>query len=64
MRAMTELAGAAEIGVMLGISRQRVQQLIGRPDFPQPVQVLAMGKVWTRSEIVKWAQDHGREVSS
>ena len=43
-----------------GLSRQRVQQLISRPDFPKPEVVLDMGKVWQRAEVEKWALDHGR----
>ena len=52
--------GAAEIGRMLGVSRQRVQQLVSRPDFPRPEVVLEMGKVWRRGDIERWARAHGR----
>jgi hypothetical protein len=38
--------GASEIARLLGVSRQRVQQLAQRPDIPEPVVVLDMGKVW------------------
>lgn len=51
------LMGAAEIGDMLGVSRQRVQQLINRPDFPEPYDTLAMGKVWLREDIERWARE-------
>jgi predicted DNA-binding transcriptional regulator AlpA len=57
------LVGSAEIGRMLGVSRQRVQQLIAREDFPSPEVVLDMGKVWQRAEVEKWARDHGRTLS-
>jgi predicted DNA-binding transcriptional regulator AlpA len=58
------LVGSAEIGRMLGgLSRQRVQQLISRPDFPAPDVVLDMGKVWKRADIEAWARDHGRSLS-
>lgn len=49
-----ELMGAAEIGALLGVSRQRVNQLAGRADFPAPVAVLAMGKVWLREDVELW----------
>lgn len=59
------LVGAAEIGRMLGgISRQRVQQLAARDDFPKPEVVLDMGKVWKREAVEKWARDHGREIAA
>lgn len=56
------LVGAAEIGRMLGVSRQRVQQLINRDDFPKPDVVLEMGKVWKRADVVAWAHATGRAV--
>jgi predicted DNA-binding transcriptional regulator AlpA len=56
------LVGSAEIAAMLGVSRQRVQQLISRPDFPKPDAVLAMGKVWRRANVQAWAKAHGRLI--
>lgn len=50
------LMGAKEIGDMLGVSRQRVQQLISRPDFPKPYDSLSMGKVWLREDVERWAE--------
>jgi hypothetical protein len=59
--AVHHLVGAAEIGRMLGgLSRQRVQQLITRDDFPQPEVVLDMGKVWKREAVIAWAIADGR----
>lgn len=52
--------GAAEIGELLGISRQRVQQLIASPGFPKPYVVLAMGKVWRTKDVVAWGVKVGR----
>ena len=62
--AVHHLVGSAEIGRMLGgISRQRVQQIINRPDFPDPDAVLEMGKVWKREDVAAWARSHGRAVA-
>jgi predicted DNA-binding transcriptional regulator AlpA len=61
--AMHHLVGAQEIGTMLGVSRQRVQQLAARDDFPQPEATLAMGKVWKRADVEAWARDHGRMLA-
>jgi predicted DNA-binding transcriptional regulator AlpA len=61
---MGQLAGAAEIGRMLGgISRQRVQQLVNRDDFPAPFDWLEMGKVWKREDVEAWARSHGRLIA-
>lgn len=60
---MHHLVGSAEIGLMLGgVSRQRVQQIIGRKDFPAPEVTLVMGKVWRRADVEAWARDHGRTI--
>jgi predicted DNA-binding transcriptional regulator AlpA len=58
--AVHHLVGSAEIAQLLGVSRQRVQQLIASPDFPAPDAVLAMGKVWLRADVIAWARAHGR----
>jgi predicted DNA-binding transcriptional regulator AlpA len=58
---MHHLVGSAEIGRMLGgVSRQRVQQLVNREDFPAPEAALDMGKVWKREDVEAWARSHGR----
>jgi hypothetical protein len=54
--------GAAEIGRLLGVGRQRVQQLVNAPGFAEPCHVLAMGKIWCTDAVIAWAAVHGREV--
>jgi predicted DNA-binding transcriptional regulator AlpA len=59
---MHHLMGAAEIGERLGgVSRQRVQQIVSRSDFPKPVAVLGMGKVWSTDEVEQWIREHRSE---
>jgi prophage regulatory protein len=58
LAAMHHLMGASEIGARLGVSRQRVQQLVARPDFPAPVVVLGMGKVWETEAVERWISEH------
>ncbi len=60
LTAVHHLIGAAEIGELFGVSRQRVQQLINRADFPEPTVTLAMGKVWETEDVLRWGRDHGR----
>lgn len=52
------LMGAREIEARLGVSRQRVQQLAARPDWPQPYDELAMGKVWRIADVEAWISRH------
>jgi predicted DNA-binding transcriptional regulator AlpA len=54
--------GTQEIAAMLGVSRQRVQQLTKRPDFPAPVERLAMGAFWRRADVARWAKATGRTI--
>lgn len=60
---MHHLVGTAEIGEMLGVTRQRVHQLTQRGDFPAPVAHLAMGKIWERSAIEQWLESSGRVIT-
>lgn len=54
------LVGTYEIAALLGVSRQRVQQLAAGRDFPRPVAVLHMGKVWREADVRAWAEARGR----
>jgi hypothetical protein len=58
------LVGPAEIGEMLNVTRQRVDQLARDPrsGFPKPEAELATGRVWTRKAIENWAKKTGREI--
>lgn len=60
--AMDPVMGAAEIAVLFGVSRQRVQQLATLPGFPRPLARLSMGKVWSTSQVRQWALARGRPL--
>jgi predicted DNA-binding transcriptional regulator AlpA len=56
-----ELVGVAEIADILGVTRQRVHQLMRtRSDFPPPLAELAIGRVWDRKDIERWSQSLNR----
>ena len=58
---MHHLVGAAEIADMLGITRQRVNQLVRRdPTFPKPEAELIAGRVWKRTNVEAWMRKTGR----
>ncbi|BBH68177.1 hypothetical protein ACTI_48620 [Actinoplanes sp. OR16] len=48
------LMGPAEVRARLRVSRQRAHQVINREDFPEPYQVLPLGKVWDAAEVERW----------
>ncbi len=56
------VVAAAEVALMLGVSRQRVTQLTAKSDFPAPLAVLAVGKVWSYADVRAWARAGGRAV--
>lgn len=55
-----ELAGAAEVADMLGVTTQQVDRLARQPGFPKPVAVLKAGRVWRRRDIERWATTRRR----
>lgn len=56
-RRRVKLAGISEIAALLSVSRQRANQLAKREDFPRPLDRLASGPVWRRSDIERWAKN-------
>ena len=49
------LVGSGEVAAMLGVTRQRVAQLVvDDPTFPRPEAVLSSGRIWTREAIQRW----------
>jgi hypothetical protein len=51
------LAGVAEAAQVMGWDKRRVITYIDRGSFPAPVQSLASGRVWLRSDIERFARD-------
>jgi predicted DNA-binding transcriptional regulator AlpA len=57
------LVGNKETATLLGVSRQRLAQLLNEhEDFPEPVARLAATPVWARADVEAWARKHGRSV--
>ncbi len=54
------LVSRVEIAEMFGVTRQRVHQLVSRPDFPEPIAVLGVGMIWNREDVEQWARRTGR----
>jgi predicted DNA-binding transcriptional regulator AlpA len=60
-----DLIGVAEVAEILGVSRQRVHQLVqSEADFPKPEAVISAGRIWLRPTIEEWARQHPRRQSS
>ncbi|WP_308442841.1 helix-turn-helix transcriptional regulator, partial [Actinoplanes campanulatus] len=61
MTRQQRLMGVKEIQQRLRLSRQRVQQLAERSDFPAPYDELAMGRVWLARDIEAWVSAYRPE---
>jgi len=49
-----ELVGATDVARLLGVSRQRVYQLMEDAAFPSPAAHLARGALWSRADVLAW----------
>ncbi len=59
-----DVMGVPEIARLLGVSRQRVYQLIDAyDDFPRPVARLAVGRIWSKAAVEEWNRLHGERPS-
>jgi predicted DNA-binding transcriptional regulator AlpA len=54
MARFPKLAGLAEVASLAGVSRTRAGQLAAHPEFPEPVDRLAMGPVWREADVQKF----------
>jgi prophage regulatory protein len=55
-----DLVGVTEIGDLLGVSRQRADQLTHSAGFPEPVATISAGRIWRRADVEAWARETGR----
>ena len=58
LEAVQDLVGASEIAKLLGVTRQRVNQLAKEPSFPAPVAQLGLGAVWRTEDVLRWIDEH------
>ena len=58
------MLGVTEVALLLGVSKQRADQLSRQRDFPLPMTELATGRLWERKDVEAWAKERGRGRSS
>jgi predicted DNA-binding transcriptional regulator AlpA len=57
MPSKLDLVGLTEIAQMLGLSRQRVDQIVrADANFPEPVAVITAGRIWRRRDVECWVR--------
>lgn len=52
----------AELAKVLGVSRVRAMQLIKKSEFPAPIAVLSVGRIWAYDAVVDYCESTGRKV--
>lgn len=55
-----ELVGVSEAAELLGWDRRRVATYVARGAFPEPVAVLASGRIWRREDVEAFGADRAR----
>jgi predicted DNA-binding transcriptional regulator AlpA len=48
------LLRVVDVAKMLGVSKQRADQLRREPDFPEPVDCWARGDLWAAADVRRW----------
>jgi prophage regulatory protein len=55
---MTQFVGLHELAELLGVSRQRADQLVRQTGFPAPAAELKAGRIWKKVEVDRWIRKH------
>lgn len=53
-----KLLRLVDVAELLGVSKQRADQLRRQPDFPVPVDRWARGDLWAASDVRRWASTY------
>lgn len=63
-RGKVKLWGAWEITQRTGYSREWVQRIISRRDFPEPAvdPAMRMGNAWWPEDVERWIREHRPEL--
>jgi len=51
-----------ELMEVLGVSRTRTVHLLRQTNFPAPIAVLGVGKIWSTTDVVAYCERTGRQV--
>lgn len=62
------LCGTAEAAAVLGVLKQRIHTLRKRPDFPQPIVILAATPLWDKNALLtfkaSWKPSPSQETTT
>lgn len=55
--------GQQEIRDRMGYSRQHTWIIIGSKGFPDPIYVLAMGRIWLAEDVETWIRENRPDLA-
>ena len=50
------IVGFAEVVELLGVPQRTAARYVQRDDFPAPLEQLAAGPIWRRTDVARWAK--------
>jgi hypothetical protein len=53
-----ELASLAEVAELLKVPKRTAARYVHRDDFPAPVDELAVGRIWSRADVLAWGKSN------
>jgi predicted DNA-binding transcriptional regulator AlpA len=56
--ARSHLLRLVDVGVLLGVTKQRAHQLAQRKDFPRPIDSYERGDLWAKADVARWARSY------
>lgn len=61
---LDDLVGSVEIAQRMGVKDHNVVNTWRRrhADFPRPILTLRLGRIWSWSEVERWARATGRQI--
>jgi hypothetical protein len=51
-----KLASLAEVAELLNVPKRTAARYVEREDFPEPIDKLAVGRIWSRFDVVAWGK--------
>jgi prophage regulatory protein len=52
------LASLRDVAGLLAVPKRTAARYVNRPDFPEPIDKLGVGRVWRRSDVTRWGRKH------
>jgi prophage regulatory protein len=51
-----EIASLKEVAELLGVGKRVAARYVDRPDFPEPIDRLDVGRIWRIEDVERWGE--------